>query len=417
MPKFKLFIYLSLVIILSFFRKIFLIIIFLVNLILKQFEKILFRIILFPFYKLYCSFVKKLRNEYPSPFIKNKFKYFLVNPRNIHFVIIICALIVVTHNIKAQDIQEENYKQRPLFFSLNKLAEEQIIEQGIPKLDVSETNHYPDALNYNQLFQKRREEGEILENFSFTNRGTAFLVSPDIDAHKKFIPPREEVEYYIVQTGDTISNIAEKYGLNQETILWENGLSSYSLIKPGQKLTILPIDGISYKVKKGDTLTKIAQKYGVKVEKISEYNKIAIDSALQSNQKLIIPGGRKPSAPRIQKTIRSTTRRIYYKNPKGGHIFPWGYCTWYVAQKRYVPWGGHAKYWLRNAQLYGFKIGKTPQVGAIIAIRESWWGHVGYVEAVGKNTVTFSEMNHRGRGIVSRRTFNINDRRIVGYIY
>jgi surface antigen len=107
-------------------------------------------------------------------------------------------------------------------------------------------------------------------------------------------------------------------------------------------------------------------------------------------------------------------------DPKAGkgHKFPWGQCTWYVAQKRYVPWSGHAKYWIRNARKMGYKIGKTPVVGAIIATKEKWrYGHVGYVEAVGKNTVTFSEMNYKGLGIYSKRTLKENDYRIIGYIY
>jgi len=89
----------------------------------------------------------------------------------------------------------------------------------------------------------------------------------------------------------------------------------------------------------------------------------------------------------------------------GGH-FPYGYCTWYVASKRYVPWSGNANQWLWNARAMGYATGRTPQVGAIMVTNESWWGHVAYVEAVHGNSVTISEMNYAGWGRVNYRTLS-----------
>ena len=72
-----------------------------------------------------------------------------------------------------------------------------------------------------------------------------------------------EIIKHTVADGETISSIAQRYGLQQETILWENGLTETSKIKPGQDLKILPLDGIRHKVSRGETIFSIGKKYGL----------------------------------------------------------------------------------------------------------------------------------------------------------
>ncbi|HEV1997339.1 MAG TPA: CHAP domain-containing protein [Candidatus Dormibacteraeota bacterium] len=102
----------------------------------------------------------------------------------------------------------------------------------------------------------------------------------------------------------------------------------------------------------------------------------------------------------------------------GGH-FSFGWCTWYVSTKRYVPWMGNAIEWLRNAGAMGYPEGQTPRVGAIMVTRESGWGHVAYVESVDANGHgwTVSEMNYRGFGVVDRRHVSPGQLPLVGFIY
>lgn len=99
--------------------------------------------------------------------------------------------------------------------------------------------------------------------------------------------------------------------------------------------------------------------------------------------------------------------------------FPYGYCTYYVAQKRNITWSGNANAWLSNAAAQGYAIGQTPQVGAIVSTAEGGWtGHVAMVDAVnGDGTITISEMNFKGFGVISSRTIPISYGRILGYIY
>ncbi|MFN2466083.1 MAG: CHAP domain-containing protein [Candidatus Dormibacteria bacterium] len=102
----------------------------------------------------------------------------------------------------------------------------------------------------------------------------------------------------------------------------------------------------------------------------------------------------------------------------GGH-FSWGWCTWYVSTKRFVPWMGNAIEWYANAAAMGYPEGLVPKAGAIMVTRESGWGHVAYVESVDPDGRgwTVSEMNFRGFGVVSTRHLTIGQGRVVGFIY
>jgi len=192
-------------------------------------------------------------------------------------------------------------------------------------------------------------------------------------------------------------------------------LSYWNLIRPGDKLIILPTSGISYEVKRGDTLANITKKYKGNTEETLAFNGLPADGSIKSGQKLIIVDGKKAFNSYRQP---ATQLASYYKGPYSGksHSFPSGQCTWYVAQKRYIPWGGNAKDWLYNAKRYGFQTGSEPAHGSIIVTKESWYGHVAYVEAVSGNNVTISEMS-MGHGIRHIRTLSKNDWRIRGYIY
>jgi len=106
----------------------------------------------------------------------------------------------------------------------------------------------------------------------------------------------------------------------------------------------------------------------------------------------------------------------------GGGAYPnrfaYGYCTWYVANKRYIPWLGNAIDWWPNARAYGQPEGQVPKVGAVMVTRESGYGHVAYVETVnGDGSWTVSEMNFVGWNQVSGRTIHPGQVPLVGFIY
>jgi len=106
---------------------------------------------------------------------------------------------------------------------------------------------------------------------------------------------RQETVNYTVENGDTISSIANKFQISINTILWSNNLTAFSLIRPGDKLTILPVSGTVYTVKSGDTVGRIAMQFGVEENSIFQYNNIKSANGLVIGQTIIIPGGKKIS--------------------------------------------------------------------------------------------------------------------------
>lgn len=261
---------------------------------------------------------------------------------------------------------------------------------------------------------------------------------------------RREIFVYEVKSGDTPSAIADSFGISTNTMLWANNLdlSSATKIKPGDKLVILPISGVRHVIKKGETIAAITKKYSADKEEVLAYNSLKDGDVLETGSVLIIPDGKMPAPPapaRPKTTLayidnnanKSNAKGVYryvtndqYNNPNieagdthppvHGRLFPWGQCTYYVALRRYVPWNGDAKNWIRNAKAYGFKTGNTPKVGAIVATAENpRYGHVAYVESVSDDgsKITVSEMNFVGLGIKSVRVISVNNPVIRGYIY
>lgn len=115
--------------------------------------------------------------------------------------------------------------------------------------------------------------------------------------------PRAEIIEYEVQAGDTVSSIADKFGISTDTIKWANDLSSVHTIKPGEKLKVLPVSGIAHTVKSGDTLESVAKKYSAEQQPILDYpfNDVPDDFKLKIGQVLIVPDGTPPQAPAVSK--------------------------------------------------------------------------------------------------------------------
>jgi len=89
----------------------------------------------------------------------------------------------------------------------------------------------------------------------------------------------------ILKQGETLYNIAKKYGIPVDILITYNNIVDTTNVKEGTKIRI----PVVYIVKKGDTLYSIAKKYGVTVNAIIEYNSIADSKKIKIGQKLIIP--------------------------------------------------------------------------------------------------------------------------------
>ncbi|MHB0868185.1 MAG: peptidoglycan DD-metalloendopeptidase family protein [Chloroflexota bacterium] len=103
--------------------------------------------------------------------------------------------------------------------------------------------------------------------------------------------PGVPVKYRVV-SGDTVSEIAERFGVASEAVLWSNGLSNPEGLQIGDELLIPPVPGLIHTVSSGDNLHNLAQAYGVTPESIAEYNQVADPNALQVGDQLVVPGGK-----------------------------------------------------------------------------------------------------------------------------
>jgi len=122
------------------------------------------------------------------------------------------------------------------------------------------------------------------------------LTSNNLSIGQKIKLPSKMIEdtesnVYIVKNGDTLYEIANKYGVTVNELKSTNNLSSNNL-SIGQKL-LIPGESLSedniYIVKSGDSLYSIANKYGVTVKEIKDLNNLNSDS-LSIGQKLLLPG-------------------------------------------------------------------------------------------------------------------------------
>ncbi len=266
----------------------------------------------------------------------------------------------------------------------------------------------------------------FLENEDIVIGDESTILAPNPDSVQSLIA--KQVKIYQTQNGDSLKSIAKNFGISEQTIIWANKLTGSS-VKAGWQLIILPTDGVVVKADSNTTIPDIAKKYGVSMEKIIAYN--ALDGAedIEAGQLVIVPGGIMPTPPaakpKPKPPVRSNDGKV---KPNGvvkpdvvdngtGHAFPWGYCTWYVATRVHVPWGGNAKAWLANAKAYGSVVTRTPEPGTIVVTTESRFGHVAYVESVDDDGFTVSEMNYKQFGKTDTRWISKNSPVIRGFIH
>lgn len=101
----------------------------------------------------------------------------------------------------------------------------------------------------------------------------------------------DQISVYVVREGDTLSQIADMFGVTINTIRWANDIPAKGSIRPDQTLVILPITGVKHIVKKGDTLASIIKKYKADKEEVLQFNGLENGVTLAVGDELIIPHG------------------------------------------------------------------------------------------------------------------------------
>ncbi len=98
----------------------------------------------------------------------------------------------------------------------------------------------------------------------------------------------KSTESYKIQTGDTLTALANRYQVPIADLASLNGLSSNSRLVAGQTLQV-PKLTVSYTVKSGDTLIGLARRYGIDTAELARMNGLKPTDGLQRGQKLTVP--------------------------------------------------------------------------------------------------------------------------------
>lgn len=212
---------------------------------------------------------------------------------------------------------------------------------------------------------------------------TIALAKPQIVATT--LKSKQDIRHYTTVAGDSLSSLADKFGVTANSIKWSNALSGTN-IAVGTNLVIPPVNGVIYTVKSGDTPSSLAARYQADSNQIISYNDAEI-SGLKPGDQIIIPNGQ-VAAPVVTYG--------FFVASYGSNGYDYGYCTYYAANKVAVPanWG-NANTWALYALLSGWTVSSTPVPGAIAQTGSGFQGHVAYVEAVSEDgtMMKYSDMN------------------------
>jgi len=106
---------------------------------------------------------------------------------------------------------------------------------------------------------------------------------------------------YTVQNGDTLYSLSRKYGVSQDRIMEQNGLSSPNELKTGIILQIPQnyldynvnsgyIESSQYFVRRGDTLYSISRRNGMSVDELRSLNNLSESHVLRIGERLLVKG-------------------------------------------------------------------------------------------------------------------------------
>jgi LysM repeat protein len=179
---------------------------------------------------------------------------------------------------------------------------------------------------------------------------------------------------------------------------------------------------VVYSVVSGDNLTKIGTAYNVEWQRLWAKNtQLTHPDLIHVGDQITIPFPDEVldrALPAIVSLPEATPGVVPLANYDGGNTYDYGYCTWYVKNRRGASLPnmlGNANTWYTRAQAAGMAVGSEPRAGAVGTTTRGSLGHVVYVESVNADgTVNISEMNYKGFGIQSSRTTSASE---FVYIY
>ena len=101
---------------------------------------------------------------------------------------------------------------------------------------------------------------------------------------------------YDLQPGESLADVAGRFGVSVAALLWNNGLQSAEQVRAGQRLIILPMNGVLHRVQPGETARQIAERYGIGLAELVRANGLEDSNGLLIGRALVVPGGIVPLA-------------------------------------------------------------------------------------------------------------------------
>jgi len=264
------------------------------------------------------------------------------------------------------------------------------------------------------------------EEIVTVNPDTKYAVTLSLDPYIPMVENAPE----LVHKNILASNIADGFATATGSVSTEQTVEEPSVLDANEGKTIEIV------VSDGDTLSGLGMRYDVKLATLKYVNNIDNENLIRPGSKLKIPpknyevsakliAQREKKLALARNTVTRSGSRVSgrassVRTKPGTKIngYPYGWCTYYVATRRYVPTGwGNARSWLSSARRAGYATGSEPASGSIVVTSESGWGHVAYVESVNGDSITISEMNYEGWGVISRRTISANGGVVRGFVY
>lgn len=257
-----------------------------------------------------------------------------------------------------------------------------------------------------------------------------------------------EIVNYEIKPWDSISSIAMRFKVSNNSIYWANDFSKSHIIHPGDVIKVPPTSWLIHQIKKNETISSISKFYWIDAKKILEQNLLTYDDNIRVWDVLVIPWAIKV----VEKPVIKNNWKTYAKNTwnkknntwynfakwaaseyveaiweyslvrrKPLHKFYWWNCTRYVSQYKNVNWSWDANEWLENAAAAWHSTWGQPSLWAIIVFNGRWYnpryGHVWIVTWIEGWNVIVSDMNYRRLNEVTYRKVPKTDRAIQWYIY
>lgn len=230
-------------------------------------------------------------------------------------------------------------------------------------------------------------------------------------------------ETYVVQSGDTLGSIADKYGVDYKDIMRWNNLET-DFILTGEELTIYFVEPevVEQPVVEQPVVEEVSYDYSNEtknnVAQAAEIDYDTHDNTYSSNKTY------------VENANNNQTQRASSPSYDGSYNpYPAGECVTHAFDRRAQlgkgvsgSWG-NASNWASAASSQGYEVNNSPSQGAIIQTGayqngSGWAGHVGVVESVNNDgSITISESNWNGNRFETFRTIPASQVSSYNYIH